>query len=222
MMLYPCTPAPPITHELFREPTTRDSLARTSLAVLLVGGMFTLAGVVLSAWLGVAGWLHVDPPFAVDGNARTAVFLAGLLVPLLLCVAVEVLLLVPPRLAREQRWLASLPFAFAQEGYLHAMAKERDKAEIELVLHFAGPVRAEVVTAVAESHGVGSTPRPRGPSTLRLSSPAFGARQAGSTPHATPDSYSNAALHRWFRGKAVPMLVELKQGHGLESVELEV
>jgi hypothetical protein len=222
MTRYPCSPAPPETYPLWRDDTVRSALAPPSVVVLVAGGIAVAGGCAMSGWLMFAGALGVPPPVAVGGDARTAVFLAGLLVPGMVGVGVEVLLLARLRLVRQRRWLAALPFPFAHEGYLRAMAQENDEAFFELVLLFAGPIRLDEIAAVAESHGVGSTPRLQGASTVRLVSPSCDARREGSTLHASPTSYSNARLHRWFRDHAAPMLAELYRAHGLTGAEVEV
>jgi hypothetical protein len=89
-----------------------------------------------------------------------------------------------------------------------------------LVLSFAGDVPLEAVAEVAESHGVGGTPRHGPGGTVRLSSPAFEARHEGS--RSRTSWTSNAPLHKWFRRSAVPMLLELERAHGLRGVQIEV
>ncbi len=182
-------------------------------------------GLPLAAWFGFSDSLGIAPPFDVeDSEMRKLVFVLFMAGPAVLAVPLYLLWL-RVRTRREARWLRSLPFAFAHEGYVHMLAEERDTTSLELVLRFTASVRRETIAALAESCGLGSTPRQDTATTMRLGSPTFTSgwetlAVISSGVGVTYTAHSNEKLHQWFRRRAAPMLIELWRSHGLHAVEI--
>src|SRR5262249_44827505 len=127
-----------------------------------------------------------------------------------------------PRRARtELAWLATLPFPFAHEGYLEALARHDDRVGFDLVLHFDRAVTTETLAASIEAAGLDQAPRARGATTLVIATPQFESRHESSTRTSSTTWYDTSPLHRWFRHRAVPLLSALVRENGLRAVEIE-
>jgi len=198
----------------------RAALGAPSRPLVALGVAAMAVGWIAAAYFALAN------PLAVSDDARFVIGFVGLAwtaVP----IAVQGVVLVRRKAAREMQWLASLPFPFAHEGYARALGQEHERASLELVLHFARPVddkQLAVLGDLATDFSIFASLRREAAATLRLQSPAFqSSREPMGTPvHSAMTSYSTAALHRWFRRAAAPYLVALARDHGLASVEVSV
>ena len=216
-IVHPVTPPVPPDAEAFGDDTVRRSLGASMLGVVLGLG-FILVAWTLEAWVVFGSSVGLDPPFDLPidrPEPGSSVMPVAISVPLLLGM-VPMIVGGAIRFRRERRWLGSLPFPFAHEGYVATMASSASTS-MELVLHFAAHVAPEAIEEVAQAHGVTATPRPDGPTTLLLTSPTFDNVRTSTRGFTTVD---NGSLHRWFRRRAVPLLRELQRSQGLTAVEI--
>jgi hypothetical protein len=210
-------------HPVTRPTTSASGLDETTLGGL--AGRSTSFALVLGIAIGLASAGALVAPSIAAGElpgqlTMTLAFLA-LAAPVIAAAVFAKLVAAPRRARSELAWLATLPFPFAHEGYLAALAQHGDRVGFDLVLHFERAVTTDVLAASIEAAGLDQAPRARGATTFAVATPQFESRHESSTRNTTSTWYDTSPLHRWFRDRAVPLLIALSREHGLRSVEIE-
>lgn len=142
-------------------------------------------------------------------------------------VIAAVLLLGRRRYAAQMRWLQSLPFSFASEAYLHALAEQRFTSLVTLSLRLGRPAsdaeRATIGAAIsggADIHGWAWQS-----DFLQVVSPRLttGRMNYGSTTNMPQTaSFDNAPIHRWLRATVEGALLTVHARYPLNSVSVHV
>lgn len=209
-MDHPCSPPVSLNDELTRDRIVTRSLAERGDYLLI--GMSLLGGAWLSAVVCFPhrlGWT-----VRYELGAHTALFaVAFVVLPLVFVLLMIGAILTPWRRGLELRWLGSLPFPFAHQGYLRVLKRESSANNLQLLLTFDQQPKPEQVKTLCELRLPGSKVVWQDERCVLVQSP----RELETKGRGVS---SNARLHRWFRRAAAPFFTTLHRDGGLKKVEV--